>query len=352
MLRTLFKVSDFIGWQRSGLLELSPSFQRRSVWKSGAKSFLMDTITRGLPIPIIFLRELPSDLDTLLPKREVVDGQQRLRTIFSYVDHTLLRDFRQARDFFTIKKVHNRRLANKDFTNLDPPTKQSILDYQFSVHVLPRNVGDREILQIFARMNSTGLKLNFQELRNAEYFGKFKTLMFSLANEQLDRWRKWRIFSEDSIARMYEVELTSEFALLMIDGLTQKTQGSINDIYRIYDDHFPYENQIKKRFRLIMDTIDDHFGSLIEDTVFQKKTLFYSLFSFLYHYQYGINTRLETVTAKSIKPNIVKSILSAGKDIDNHNVTSSIIDAISKRTTDLKNRRIVLKYLIRRVQNA
>ena len=49
--------------------------------------------------------------------------------------------------------------------------QQRILDYQFSVHVLSPGVDDREVLSIFARMNSTGVKLNPQELRNAEYFG-------------------------------------------------------------------------------------------------------------------------------------------------------------------------------------
>ena len=55
--RTQYRVSDFISWQRSKTLVLSPSFQRRAVWKSGAKSYLIDTIARGLPIPIIFLRD-------------------------------------------------------------------------------------------------------------------------------------------------------------------------------------------------------------------------------------------------------------------------------------------------------
>ena len=59
-------------------------------------------------------------------------------------------------------------------------------------------------------MNSTGVKLNAQELRNAEFFGEFKEVCYELATEQLNRWRHWGIFSPDRIARMMEVELTSE----------------------------------------------------------------------------------------------------------------------------------------------
>jgi uncharacterized protein with ParB-like and HNH nuclease domain len=77
-LRTQYRVVDFVSWQRAGGLELNPNFQRRPVWKKGAKSYLIDTILRGLPIPIIFLRDLRADLKTFKAKLYVVDGQQRI----------------------------------------------------------------------------------------------------------------------------------------------------------------------------------------------------------------------------------------------------------------------------------
>src|SRR5271170_8098247 len=84
-LRTQYRVGDFVAWQRDGALELNPNFQRRPVWKKGAKSYLIDTILRALPMPIIFLRDLRADLKTFKAKRDVVDGQQRIRTILSFV---------------------------------------------------------------------------------------------------------------------------------------------------------------------------------------------------------------------------------------------------------------------------
>jgi len=62
------------------------------------------------------------------------------------------------------------------------------------VHVFPADTDDRDILQIFARMNATGMNLNAQELRNAEFFGRFKTAAYDIATEQLNRWRDaWRV---------------------------------------------------------------------------------------------------------------------------------------------------------------
>jgi len=137
MQKTFFTIANFISWQKSKSLELAPKFQRRSVWKVGAKSFLIDTIVRGFPIPIIFLRDKRTDPNTLESMRQVVDGQQRLRTVLSFVSPELLPDFDEARDAFTVKRTHNKELAGKKFSELDPDTKLKILDFQFSVHVLP-----------------------------------------------------------------------------------------------------------------------------------------------------------------------------------------------------------------------
>ena len=174
--RTQYKVSDFLSWQRAGTLSLSPSFQRRPVWTKGAKSYLIDTIVRGLPIPILFLRERHTDLNSLEPAREIVDGQQRIRTIITYVVPHLLKNLNKNREPFTILPVHNEELAGKEFEQLSASTKRRILDYQFSVHILSSETEDREVLQIFARMNSTGTKLNAQELRNAEFSVNLKLL--------------------------------------------------------------------------------------------------------------------------------------------------------------------------------
>ncbi len=228
--KTVYKVSDFLSWQRSNALSLSPSFQRRSVWPVAAKSFLLDTVVRGLPMPIIILRE-QTNLETLEPLREVVDGQQRLRTMISFIEPELLKDFDQKRDSFVVTKTHNKDIAGKTFRQLSPDMRKRILGYDFSVHVLPSDTDDRQVLQIFARMNATGVKLNEQELRNAEFYGAFKTLAYELAYEQLNRWREWNIFSEMEIARMIEVEETSDLISLMLNGIHGKSQPALDKVF-------------------------------------------------------------------------------------------------------------------------
>src|SRR6266545_3193440 len=129
--KTVYKVSDFLSWQRGGSLELSPLFQRRPVWPPAAKSYLIDTIVRGLPMPIVFLRE-QTDLESLEPRREVVDGQQRLRTLFSFIEPTSLSDYDQTRDSFQVKKTHNAEIAGKSFRQLPRSVQAQLLSYEFA----------------------------------------------------------------------------------------------------------------------------------------------------------------------------------------------------------------------------
>ena len=68
----VYNISDFIEWDSSSLLNLSPEFQRRAVWSEKAKSYLIDTILRGLPVPPVFIRE-KIDINTSRSIREVID---------------------------------------------------------------------------------------------------------------------------------------------------------------------------------------------------------------------------------------------------------------------------------------
>jgi hypothetical protein len=343
--KTHYKVSDFISWAKASTLILSPSFQRRSVWPAGAKSYLIDTIVRGLPIPIIFLREQKTDLDSLEPKREVVDGQQRIRTLLTFVQSSLIKGFDPAKDAFTIKKTHNRDLADKVFKDLPTDVRQNILDYQFSVHILPSSVDDREVLQIFARMNSTGLKLNPQELRNAAWFGEFKTSMFSISAEQLQRWRTWRIFTESQISRMGEVEITSEFAQVMIKGVVGKTQKAIDNLYKDNDDAWPERAEFERRFRHCMEELETTVGNDLANSAFRNRSAFHALFCVVYDGCFEIGSPLKRKKAEPLPTTFKARLMKVSDAITNQTGPEKFLEALARRTTHRDSRKTVIDYL-------
>jgi len=340
--RTLYNVSDFLSWQRNGSLELSPSFQRRPVWSPSAKSFLLDTIVKGLPIPIIFIRG-QTDPNTYEPKRQIVDGQQRIRTVISYIDRKSLKDYKESRDFFQVKKIHNAELGGKNFVELPRELQQKILDYQFSVHVLPSNVDDKQVLQIFARMNATGVKLNAQELRNATFFSYFKQKVYNLAYEQLSRWRNWGIFTENNIARMDEVEMTTDFVLLMYKGISTKSKSSLDKFYKDHDEEFSEKPVIEERFRNVMDSIDDTLGRDLRNLIFRRKTLFYYIFALVYDFHYSIGSTLVKSRKKHLPSNFSSKIRNV-KLYETKDVPEKILESATRRTNS-EVRKIIFTYL-------
>lgn len=279
--RTTYTVVDFLEWQRQGSLDLRPVYQRRSVWNPRVKSLLIDSLLRGYPLPLIFLHGR-LDVKTSQTIRQVVDGQQRLRTILSFVDiHSL--DDREEWDEFTVLKSHNRELGGLSFNQLPDEMQSQILQTPLSVNVLPASVDDVTVLTIFQRMNSTGFKLNDQEIRNATYFGEFKEAAYGLAYGQYQRWLKWDIFNKQEIAQMREVELTSDLMGLVLRGVQARTKSSLNGLYKTYDDEFEKRSSVEDEFRKVFDFLDGVYSpdsSRSGLKRFRSSAWFYTVFAF------------------------------------------------------------------------
>jgi len=344
--KTMYKVHDFLTWQKNNSLVLSPSFQRRPVWTKSAKSYLIDTIVKGLPIPIIFIRE-QTDIKKLEPTREVVDGQQRLRTLISFIKPELLADYNEDIDEFYVLKSHNNEICNRSFSELESNFQKRILNYEFSVHILPSDTEDSEVLQIFARMNSTGVKLNYQELRNAEYFGLFKNNCYQLSYEYLNKWRDWEIFNENNIARMLEVEDTSSLISMMLIGKIQsKSQTSLNKLYEELDDEYPHKEEINRRFRQVMDKIDSTIGKDIINTEFNRRTLFTTLFTFYYKLLYEFAEIDERLKPKQLETNkVISAIKEASNRIYTGKLNSELEKVLRGGTGNLESRKLRFDFI-------
>ncbi len=344
--KTFYKVADFANWLKNGQLKLSPEFQRRSVWKPGAKSYLIDTIIKGMPIPIIFLRDKRIDVEQFEPIREVVDGQQRLRTVLSFVCPEYLTDYNPERDDFTVSKNHNKNIAEKKFNELDDETRYKILNYEFDTHILPSKIDDREIIQIFRRMNSTSFSVNKQELRNSNYFGPFKTSVYKLATEQLHRWRNWGVFTEDNISRMAEVELTTECVELMIEKeVTGKSPVRLDKLYSTYDEEFAFKDEIESRFQYIFDYIDDIFGNEPSECTFLKKSLFYTFYAFLYSSLFEFKDLLIEKNPNNLTVVQIGKLKTVNDRLRQRNAPQEVLEATDRRTTNPKERKILFDYL-------
>ena len=91
-----------------------------------------ELLRRKTPIPIIFIRDRGINKKTFEPIREVIDGQQRLRTIISFISSELLEDYNATIDDFTVKKTHNKDLAGVKYVDLADEFQDRILNYEFN----------------------------------------------------------------------------------------------------------------------------------------------------------------------------------------------------------------------------
>jgi hypothetical protein len=268
-----FSISDFYSWYKEKQLILNPDFQRREVWSSQSKSNLVNTILLGLPLPIFFIRN-KMDPETKRATREVVDGQQRLRAIFDFIDNG-----------FPVKKSQNDDYGGKLFSELPSEVQSEFLEYELSVNALV-DLSDNDVLDIFARLNSYGVRLNKQELLNAKYFGYFKQLAYSLGFRYKKFWSDNGIFSHANIIRMKEVEFVSDTLMSMLDGIHDLK--ALEKCYKLYDETFVERITMEKRFCEIIDAIGNMFSGELKISEFSKSPMLSSLFTTLYHMRYGI----------------------------------------------------------------
>lgn len=272
--RSSYTALDFRQWQEAGTLILTPKFQRRSVWTIPQRSYLIDTVLRGLPVPPIYLRIRQSD-DRKKTIREVIDGQQRITSILEFMNGG-----------YKLSRSLDAPYAGKNYDQLTNAIKDDLTAYAFICESFG-GIEDSEILEIFARLNTYSVALNGQELRNGKFFGPFKQSVYALAHEHLEFWRRNKILAEQAIARMADAELVGELLAAQMRGMGDKKRA-LDPIYVEFDEKFPSRREEEKRFRATIDVISESIGTELVSTEFHRRALFYSLYCAVFHRLYRL----------------------------------------------------------------
>ena len=293
--RTTYRVADFLSWQRRGNLELRPPFQRGSVWSAKAKSFFIDSLVKGYPVPLLFIQD-KTDPKTYEPQRLVVDGQQRLRTVLAFVDSGSLKD-REGTDLFTVLGMHNHAMADRRFEQLSADVREAILNFEFSVHVLPSTTPNAALLEIFCQNERNWHEAELSRIAKRRVLGCVQAhcVWYEFAYSQLDRWIHWKIFTDTQVARMLEVELTSELLMLLMSGPAAKSQAAIKRAYKHYDDAFPYGTVARKRLQYLFNILEHVYGQSSDSgdpkadpiAALRSQSWFYTAFAFVHDLAFG-----------------------------------------------------------------
>lgn len=221
-------VTWFLDLNERGRLDLSPPYQRRSVWSPKERKYFLDTVFHGYPCPPLFLYKSISDNG--VTTFHVVDGKQRLETIINFANNKLS----IPADF------HDQTLAGKKFKQLDVEQKKIFWNYQFAVELLDV-VDSATVKEIFGRYNRTAKNLEAQELRHAKYDGWFAT--FAEEEAKKAEWSRIGVSTTARARRMKDIQFISELmiAVFLNGEIIGFDQEKIDEYYANYEIPLEYD---------------------------------------------------------------------------------------------------------------
>lgn len=215
-------------------INTNPDYQRPAVWVKKQKQLLIDSILREYDIPKMYWREVNRG-DGI--KYDVIDGQQRLRTVWSFKEG----EFALAKD---ADPINGKPVAGKKCDDLDMEIRMIFDTYPIDV-VIVKNDEDDEIKEMFLRFQN-GTTLKAQEKRNAmpgemcDFVKKLSTHKF-LGNCGFSNSR----YTFDHVI--------AQFVRLELEGGPANIQNShLNRMYMEYK-KFEESDKVERKIRRVLD---------------------------------------------------------------------------------------------------
>ncbi|QLE54413.1 DUF262 domain-containing protein [Nostoc sp. TCL26-01] len=234
------KLPSFVeALKKPGYMDVRPFYQRRTRWDYKMQSRLIESFLINIPVPPIVLYEKEFNC------YEVMDGQQRI---------TALRDFYDNRLKLTGLELWP-ELNGRTYANL--PTKiRAGIDRRSisSIVLITESASDPEeallLKQLaFERLNTGGVALSRQEIRNCLYYGKFNQLLLELADNPIfaDAWgipldNEKNLHENNLYKKMEDAELVLRFfALRHVEDFRRGMEGFL-DLYMMKSLNFSDED--------------------------------------------------------------------------------------------------------------
>ncbi len=231
-------------WKESSI-QIQP-FQRQYVWTLLQASRLVESFLLGLPVPGIFFYKDKTRGDLI-----VIDGQQRLRSVFSFFEGRLP----GAKGKFHLKGVQP-EWEGKLYTELRKQDQRGFQDSVLRATIVdqidPKD--NSSIFHIFERLNTGGTSLKPQEVRNCIYSGPFNNLLL-----ELNKAKKWRriVGTLHVDKRMRDVELILRF-LALTQARSQYSKPMKNFLSDFMEEkRFTSRKELSSNKRMFKDTVDE-----------------------------------------------------------------------------------------------
>ena len=292
-----------------------PEFQRSFVWNQVKASKLIESFLVGIPVPAVFLYNERESQELL-----VIDGQQRLKSIFLFFKG-FFDAANQRRRLFQLTGLHqDSKFSNKSFDDLQDEDKRRLKNAVLRAFVVQQQEPDDDtsMYHIFERLNTGSTTLTNQEIRNCLIHGSFVNFLKEINKEDL-----WRMIlgKDQPDKRSKDIEiLVRFFAMRDIDTYKKPMKEFLSQFMR------RHRNDSEKKL-----------GTMRENFTQTCETVIESLGERPFHVRRGLNIAVfDSVMAAFSKhlDNIPKDV---SKRYNNLNKDEEFLQNTLSATTDVES---------------
>ncbi len=213
-----------------------PEWQRQEVWSRSKKQNLIDTILRGWKLPKFYFLRAAQEPETY----EVVDGQQRLVTIFEFFGNGLPLADKTAKDF-----------GGTFYKDLPDAVGDAFDDYEIEFDEI-EEATEEEVKEFFQRLQE-GLPLTSAEKLNS---------LPSNLRDYVVKLTKHPFFTKVSASnrRYGHFDILAKVAAIEIDGIEVGLR--YDDLRAVFESQseFSEKSNVAKRIKASLDCMDGGFN--------------------------------------------------------------------------------------------
>ena len=169
---------------QQGNIDLNPEFQRRNAWNDNKRTRLIESLIAGVPVPEVVFAEHPEKKKSFI----VIDGKQRLLTIAGFMNPKKVDYWRKPAlrgQELTVTEGLKNGLTFHEMQNDSTYVNEhrAFLNADVRCTVVSNYESPDILYNIFYRLNSGGVPLSSQELRQALNAGPFANYLMEITNE-------------------------------------------------------------------------------------------------------------------------------------------------------------------------
>jgi uncharacterized protein with ParB-like and HNH nuclease domain len=235
-----------------GEIDISPEYQRHFIWDEERQSALIESIYLGIPVPSLFMA---TNRDATW---EVIDGLQRLTTIVNFIG---------KEEELSGVKLNFKKLKLKSLDKLDSMNKTCFEELPMSIQLsfLTRPIritvlNDRSDLTVrydlFERLNTGGVTLHEQEIRNCIFLGPFNDLIKELST--YTNFRKVvKMTASAERKGSYEELVLKFFAYYQFSNkFVHSVKGFLNEYMSYKTNNFKDKTELSALFKRTFDLLE------------------------------------------------------------------------------------------------